>query len=111
MAKQRPSNFDDELAQLVEAFRANNPAVFYTLLMNSQVIFTVTQTDNLWNRVGEEGEVHSVVYLHFLKGWERIRALALSGGGASPAGYLVEVIRNAVRDALRKQERRQKMER
>src|SRR5207248_2304366 len=74
------------------------------------VLHTITQTENLWNRVGEEGEVQSVVYLHFLKNWQRIRALAISGGGAV-AGYLVETIRNAVRDSLRKQERRQKRER
>jgi len=84
--------------------------VFYTLLMSSSVLATVSQTDNMWNRIGEEGEVQSVVYLHFLKNWERIRTLALAGGG-QVAGYLVETIRNALRDALRKQERRQKMER
>jgi hypothetical protein len=110
VAQQRPTNFDADLARLVEAFREDNPAVFYTLLMNSPVLFTVTQTENLWNRIGEEGEVQSVVYLHFLKGWARIRTLALSGGGPV-AGYLVETIRNAVRDALRKQERHQKRER
>lgn len=105
-----PSDFDADLARLVEAFRANDPATFYTLLMNSRVLYTVTQTENLWNRVGEEGEVQSVVYLHFLKGWDRIRAYALAGAGPV-AGYLVEVIRNAVRDSLRKQERRQRRER
>jgi hypothetical protein len=110
VAQQRSTQFDSDLASLVEAFRENNPAAFYTLLMNSPIIFTVTQTDNLWGRIGEEGEVASIVYLHFLKGWERIRGHALSAGGAM-AGYLVEVIRNAVRDALRKKERRQKMER
>jgi hypothetical protein len=108
--KPRSSNFDDDLARLVDAFRDNNPAVFYTVLMNSAVLYTVTQTDDLWNRVGEEGEVQSIVYLHFLKGWERIRTLAL-GSGSPLAGYLVEIIRNAVRDALRKTERRQKRER
>ena len=110
MAKQRPTNFDNDLARLVDAFVENNPAAFYMILLNSPVLQTVTQTENLWNRVGEEGEVQSVVYLHFLKNWQRIRALALSGGGAV-AGYVVETIRNAVRDALRKQERRQKRER
>ena len=106
----RATHFDADLARLVEAFRDNNPAAFYTLLMNAPLIYTITQTDNLWGRVNEEGEVQSIVYLHFLKSWERIRSLALSSG--SPvAGYLVEVIRNAVRDALRKKERRQKMER
>ena len=95
------THFDADLARLVEAFRDNNPAAFYTLLMNSPLIYTITQTDNLWGRVGEEGEVQSIVYLHFLKSWERIRSLTLSSG--SPvAGYLVEVIRNAVRDALHK---------
>src|SRR5258706_3981491 len=78
--------------------------------MNSPVLFTVTQTENLWNRIGDEGEVRSVVYLHFLKGWARIRTLALSGSGPV-AGYLVATIRNAVRDALRKQERHHKRER
>src|SRR5258706_2862530 len=78
--------------------------------MNSPVLFTVTKAENLWNRIGDEGEVRSVVYLHFLKWWARIRTLALSGGGPV-AGYLVETIRNAVRDALRKQERHQKRER
>lgn len=110
MSKQRSPQFDDELARLVEAFRENDPAGFYALLMNSRVLFTVTQTNNLWDRVGDEGEVQSIVYTHFLKNWERIRALALAGQGP-PAGYLVEVIRNAVRDGLRKQERRQRMER
>lgn len=110
MAKQRSSNFDSDLNKLVEAFVDDNPASFYTLLMNSPVLQTVTQTENLWNRVGEEGEVQSVVYLHFLKNWQRIRTLAMSGGGPV-AGYLVETVRNAVRDALRKQERRQKRER
>jgi hypothetical protein len=105
-----PSQFDADLARLADAFRDNDPAVFYTLLMNSKVLYTVTQTENLWARVGEEGEVQSVVYLHFLKGWDRIRGHALASGGPV-AGYLVEVIRNAVRDALRKQERRQKRER
>jgi hypothetical protein len=105
-----PSEFDNDLARVVEAFRANDPATFYTLLMNSRVLYTVTQTENLWNRVGEEGEVQSVVYLHFLKGWDRIRGYAMAGQGPV-AGYLVEVIRNAVRDSLRKQERRQKRER
>src|SRR5204863_4115400 len=99
-------------AQLVERFRADHPAGFYTLLMNSDIIYTITQTENLWGRVNEEGEVQSIVYLHFLKGWDRIRKLALSGGGGGAvAGYLVETIRNAVRDALRKTERRQKRER
>ncbi len=110
MAKPRPANFDTDLAKLVEAFVDNNPASFYLILMNSPVLQTVTQTENLWNRVGEEGEVQSVVYLHFLKNWQRIRTLALAGSGAV-AGYVVETIRNAVRDALRKQERRQKRER
>lgn len=110
MAKTRPANLDSDLAKLVEAFVDNNPASFYLILMNSPVLQTVTQTENLWNRVGEEGEVQSVVYLHFLKNWQRIRTLALAGSGAV-AGYLVETIRNAVRDALRKQERRQKRER
>jgi hypothetical protein len=110
VAKQRPTNFDGDLAKLVDAFRDDNPAAFYLLLMNSPVLHTVAQTENLWNRIGEEGEVQSVVYLHFLKNWVRIRTLALSGGGAV-AGYLVETIRNALRDALRKQERRQKRER
>jgi hypothetical protein len=108
--KTRPSNFDDDLARLVDAFRDNNPAVFYTVLMNSAVLYTVTQNEDLWKRVGDEGELQSVVYLHFLKGWDRIRALALGSGGPL-AGYLVEIIRNAVRDALRKTERRQKRER
>jgi hypothetical protein len=106
----RPTTFDDDLARLVQAFRDDNPAVFYTLLMSSSVLATVSQTDNMWNRIGEEGEVQSVVYLHFLKNWSRIRTLALAGGG-QVAGYLVETIRNALRDALRKQERRQRMER
>jgi DNA-directed RNA polymerase specialized sigma24 family protein len=110
VAKNRPTNFDTDLAKLVDFFVSDNPASFYLLLMNSCVLHTVTQTENLWNRVGEEGEVQSVVYLHFLKNWQRIRTLALSGGGAV-AGYLVETIRNAVRDSLRKQERRQKRER
>src|SRR5690348_11488173 len=110
MPRRSDSNFDADLAQLVEHFRADNPAGFYTLLMNSDIIYTVTQTESLWSRVNEEGEVQSIVYLHFLKGWDRIRKLALSGGGAV-AGYLVETIRNAVRDALRKTERRQKRER
>src|SRR5258706_3454847 len=79
--QQRPTTFDDDLARLVAAFRENNPAVFYTLLMTSSVLVTVTQTESLWNRIGEEGEVRSVVYLHFLKSWERIRTLALAGGG------------------------------
>src|SRR4051812_14138813 len=105
-----PSQFDADLARLADAFRDNDPATFYTKLMNSKVLYTVTQTENLWTRVGEEGEVQSVVYLHFLKSWDRIRGHALAGGGPV-AGYLVEVIRNAVRDALRKQERRQKRER
>lgn len=107
----RPTQFDEDLANLVDAFRGNNPARFYMILMNSAVLFTVTQTDNLWNRMGDEDELQSVVYLHFLKGWDRIRTLALSGGGGAVAGYLVEIIRNAVRDALRKQERRERMER
>ena len=110
MPRRTDSNFDADLAQLVEHFRADNPAGFYTLLMSSDIIYTVTQTESLWCRINEEGEVQSIVYLHFLKGWERIRKLALSGGGAV-AGYLVETIRNAVRDALRKTERRQKRER
>lgn len=110
MPRRTDTNFDADLARLVEHFRADNPAGFYTLLMNSDIIYTVTQTENLWSRVNEEGEVQSIVYLHFLKGWERIRKLALSGGGAV-AGYLVETIRNAVRDALRRTERRQKRER
>src|SRR5438445_13275874 len=110
MARRSESQFDTDLAEVVEAFKADDPARFYALLMNTKVIFTVTQTDNLWGRVNEEGEVESIVYLHFLKGWERIRNLALGGEGAV-AGYLVETIRNAVRDALRKKERRQKMER
>lgn len=110
MVHSRVTQFDADLTRLVEAFRENNPAAFYTLLMNSSLIYTITQTDSLWDRVGEEGEVQSIVYLHFLKSWDRIRGLALASG--SPiAGYLVEVIRNAVRDALRKKERRQKMER
>jgi hypothetical protein len=108
--KPRPTNFDSDLARLVEAFVDDNPASFYLLLMNSPVLQAVTQTENLWNRVGEEGEVQSVVYLHFLKNWQRIRTLALSASSAV-AGYLVETIRNAVRDSLRKQERRQKRER
>jgi hypothetical protein len=48
--------------------------------------------------------------MHFLKGWDRIRPLALNSG-APVAGYLVEIIRNALRDALRKTERRAKRER
>jgi hypothetical protein len=108
--KPRPSNFDDDLASLVNAFRDNNPAVFYTVLMNSAVLYTVTQNEDLWKRVGDEGELQSIVYHHILKGWERIRGLALGSGGPL-AGYLVEIIRNAVRDALRKTERRQKRER
>ena len=112
MPRRSDSNFDTDLAQLVEHFRADNPAGFYTLLMNSDIIYTVTQTENLWSRVNEDGEVQSIVYLHFLKGWDRIRKLALAGGGGGAvAGYLVETIRNAVRDALRKTERRQKRER
>ncbi len=110
MATPRPSQFDDDLARLVDAFRVNDPATFYTLLMNSRVLYTVAQTESLWSRVGEEGEVQSIVYLHFLKGWDRIRGYALASEGPA-AGYLVEVIRNALRDALRKQERRQKRER
>jgi hypothetical protein len=106
----KESNFDADLGALVEAFRDDDKATFYTLLMNSPVLYSVTQTENLWARVGEEGEVQSIVYLHFLKGWERIRALALGSGGPV-AGYLVEIIRNAIRDDLRKKERRTKRER
>jgi hypothetical protein len=106
----RPSNFDADLAALVEAFRADNPAAFYSTLMNSSVLYAVTQAENLWARVGDEGELQSIVYLHFLKGWQRIRTLALNSGGPV-AGYLVEIVRNAVRDELRKTERRQKRER
>jgi hypothetical protein len=108
--KPRSANSDTDLPKLVEAFIDDNPASFYLLLMNTPVLQTITQTENLWNRVGEEGEVQSVVYLHFLKNWQRIRTLALSASSAV-AGYLVETIRNAVRDSLRKQERRQKRER
>jgi hypothetical protein len=106
----RASNFDADLAALAVAFRDDDPATFYTLLMNSGLLYTVTQTDDLWNRVGEKNEVQSIVYLHFLKGWQRIRGLALASGGPL-AGYLVEIIRNAVRDALRKTERRERRER
>lgn len=110
MAKDRAPTFDDDLAKLVDAFRDDDPAVFYTLLVNSPIIPTVTQVENLWNRIGDDGELKSIVYLHFLKHWQKIRTLALSGGGAV-AGYLVEVIRNAVRDELRKRDRRRKVER
>jgi hypothetical protein len=110
VAKDRATTFEQDLAALVDAFRDDNPAAFYTLLLHSPVLPTVTQVENLWNRIGDEGELQSVVYLHFVKNWAKIRTLALSGQGAV-AGYLVEVIRNAVRDDLRKRDRRRKMER
>jgi hypothetical protein len=110
VAKDRDPQFERDLATLVEAFVADDPATFYTRLMDSNVLRTVAQAESLWDRVGEEGEAQSVVYLHFLKGWDRIRELAMGSGGAV-AGYLVEVMRNALRDALRKVERRRKRER
>jgi hypothetical protein len=110
VAKEQATTFEHDLTALVDAFRADNPATFYTLLVNSAVLPTVTQVENLWSRVDDEGDLQSIVYLHFLKGWQKIRTLALAGQGAV-AGYLVEVIRNAIRDELRKRDRRKKLER
>jgi len=110
VAKERDGQFERDLAKLVGAFVGDDPAVFYTTLMDSSVLRTVAQSESLWDRVGEEGEAQSVVYLHCLKGWGRIRTLAMGSGGPV-AGYLVEVMRNALRDALRKTERRRKRER
>lgn len=101
---------DSDLTSLVSAFRENNPARFYTLLVNSSVLYSITQVESLWQRVGDEDELKSHVYFHFLQSWDRIRNLAMTRGEAV-GGYLVETIRNAVRDNLRKKERRKKRER
>ncbi len=110
MASAASTQFEQNLSALVGAFRDNNPAEFYTLLINTPVLYAVTQTESLWQRVGDEDDLKSHVYFHFLQGWDRIRSLALPRGDAV-GGYLVETIRNSVRDALRKKERRKKRER
>lgn len=101
---------DPNVARLVEAFAADDQAAFYLLVVNTRVLYALSQVEELWQRVDDEGEVQSIVYTHFLKRWARIRAGALASPGGV-AGYLIESIRNALRDALRKKERRAKRER
>ena len=110
LVKRADEHTESDLDALVGAFREDNPAEFYELLVNSSVLYAVTQVESLWQRVGDEDELKSHVYFHFLQSWERIRAGALPRGDAI-GGYLVETIRNSVRDALRKKERRKRRER
>lgn len=111
MAAPEPNHHHDpNVARLVEAFANDDQASFYLLVVNTRVLYALSQVEDLWQRVDDEGEVQSIVYTHFLKRWPRIRAGALASAGGV-AGYLIESIRNALRDALRKKERRAKRER